>query len=266
MELFILLVFVFGGSFLNVLISRYPKMIEGQWQEALKEEGYIKEVDPKYQVDLNYPPSNCYHCGERIPWYRLIPLVGYLLNFGRSSCCGQPIPVRYILVEMVSILSSFAVYFLYGFTVETVILLASLFVLLSLFYIDYEEMYLPDSLVVSFGLMGLVYVDLTGSAEIVSETIFYCALFYFGSSLLVSLYEKCRGVGEMLGRGDIKLLTAMFVYMSFEEFGWVLLSASLVHIAINYSQPKEVKPFGPWIILSFVGCMAYKHMDSLVIF
>jgi len=66
--------------------------------------------------------SKCPNCGVMIPWYQNIPIVSWLVLRGKASCCGEPISIRYPLVEI-----SFAVFgallcWLAGFVVAGVIM------------------------------------------------------------------------------------------------------------------------------------------------
>lgn len=67
------------GSFLNVVAYRLPR-----------------------GMSLSHPPSHCPHCGLPISWRDNVPVFGWLLLRGRGRCCGQPISVRYPLVELVT--------------------------------------------------------------------------------------------------------------------------------------------------------------------
>lgn len=71
--------FAFGfviGSFLNVCIYRIPK-----------------------KMSLISPRSACPHCGEAIRWYDNIPLISYLLLYGRCRYCKRRISPIYPIVE-----------------------------------------------------------------------------------------------------------------------------------------------------------------------
>jgi len=64
------------ASFLNVVAWRVPRG-----------ESVVK------------PPSHCPHCGHRLGWADLVPVVSYLLLRGRCRYCGASVPVRYTVVE-----------------------------------------------------------------------------------------------------------------------------------------------------------------------
>ena len=71
------------GSFLNVLIYRLPS-----------EENWISKR------------SACRMCGIRIPLYRNIPLLSFIIQRGKCHNCGGKINYQYPLVELIIGLSA----------------------------------------------------------------------------------------------------------------------------------------------------------------
>ncbi|MDQ1403897.1 MAG: leader peptidase (prepilin peptidase) / N-methyltransferase, partial [Actinomycetota bacterium] len=67
------------GSFLNVVIHRVPK-----------KESVIR------------PRSRCPSCGTQLAERDNIPVVSWILLRGRCRTCGEPISVRYPLVELLT--------------------------------------------------------------------------------------------------------------------------------------------------------------------
>jgi leader peptidase (prepilin peptidase)/N-methyltransferase len=43
--------------------------------------------------------SHCPGCGAMVPGYRNVPVVSFLLQRGRASCCGGRLARRYLLLE-----------------------------------------------------------------------------------------------------------------------------------------------------------------------
>src|SRR6266404_6329577 len=76
-----LLAFLAGlllGSFLNVCIYRLPR-----------------------DLSVASPPrSFCPACEKTIAWYDNIPVLSYLLLGARCRHCREPIPPRYLIVEL----------------------------------------------------------------------------------------------------------------------------------------------------------------------
>ena len=78
--LWVILFFIWGsmvGSFLNVCIHRMP-------------------------LDLSVvrPRSHCPKCNYSIPWFLNIPIITWISLRGKCKNCGEPISIRYLLVEV----------------------------------------------------------------------------------------------------------------------------------------------------------------------
>jgi leader peptidase (prepilin peptidase)/N-methyltransferase len=115
------------GSFLNVCIHRLPK---GE--------------------SVITPASRC-ACGQPIPFWLNIPLVGWLLLRGRARCCGTKISVRYPLVELITALGFVAAWTMLppAKAVAACVLLPLLIVLAGC---DLDDMLVPDA--PNFALIG----------------------------------------------------------------------------------------------------------------
>src|SRR5580700_9889074 len=91
--------FLFGliiGSFLNVCILRIPA-----------------------DKSIVLPASSCTKCGKAIAPYDNIPVLSWLFLGGKCRHCKTKISVMYPAVELLTGLLFLAVYYAYGFSVET---------------------------------------------------------------------------------------------------------------------------------------------------
>jgi leader peptidase (prepilin peptidase)/N-methyltransferase len=77
------------GSFLNVVIWRLP--------HRGREVVYLKKTG---RMTLSWPPSHCPMCDRPIAWYQNIPVLSYVVLRGKCAGCRVPIPIRYPLVEL----------------------------------------------------------------------------------------------------------------------------------------------------------------------
>ncbi len=152
--LFYLTVILFSlavGSFLNVVIYRFPKMLEQSWyaecREFLSEELVnvpAKEISP---ITLSTPSSSCPHCQHKIRFYENIPLISWLVLRGKCSSCKSAISPRYPLVELATALLSIVVAHHYGVSMTTFWVLLLTWSLIALTLIDFDHMLLPDQIV-----------------------------------------------------------------------------------------------------------------------
>ena len=83
MEIYIyIMLFIFGsviGSFLNVLAMRLSN-----------------------NESILWPRSHCHNCQHKLRWYELIPVISYVIQKGKSRCCGTNIPISYLIIEVVT--------------------------------------------------------------------------------------------------------------------------------------------------------------------
>lgn len=91
------------GSFLNVVIWRYPIMLRQQMAEF---HGEMSSAQSK--ISLALPRSHCPHCQQTIRVRDNIPLLSWLMLKGRCRDCQAKISKRYPLVELLTALAFFA--------------------------------------------------------------------------------------------------------------------------------------------------------------
>ena len=127
------------GSFLNVVIRRYPVMLRQQIAEF---QGETQNVPPG--INLIRPRSHCPHCRKSIRIRDNIPLISWLILKGRCSDCHGKISLRYPLVELLTALSFLLAGIVWpdsGWGVAVMILSAWL---IAASFIDLEHQWLPD--------------------------------------------------------------------------------------------------------------------------
>ncbi len=214
------------GSFLNVLIYRLP-------------------IDEP----ITYPPSHCPQCHTPLKPQDLIPVLSWIRLRGRCAYCGEPIALRYPLVEILTTVS-FAVAWLSFGSILTAIKMAVLFALLiAIAFIDLDHQIIPDVLVLSIFLWGLFW-------QIVMAPISWWQAaggFLLGGGILFLTAVISRGG---MGGGDIKLLAAAGFILGPVQTGIALfvsvLIGSVVGIVLivkKIRKRKEYIPFGPFLAL-----------------
>ncbi len=144
-----------GGSFLNVLIHRLPRMAE---RRMLRESGAPPSEWPGGSASYNLflPGSHCPACDCPIPPYRNIPLLSWLLQRGRAACCGTSIPLRYWLVEVLSLCLALGAWWCYDSTFTGALAFFALALLLALGAMALEGQRIPRDLLYFFLWGGLL--------------------------------------------------------------------------------------------------------------
>lgn len=208
------------GSFLNVCIYRLPR-----------------------DLSVVRPRSHCPGCEKQIAWYDNIPVLSYLLLRGRCRHCGERIPLRYLVVELVTAAAFAVCVAKLGFTWPAVKFAALSAILIALIASDLEERILPDEFtlggtvlgialsgvvpldpgIASFLLYGLVGSRWSSAVESVTGAVLASGLIWG----FASLYGKLRK-RDVLGLGDVKMIAMLGAFLGLEEALLILCVAGFV--------------------------------------
>lgn len=233
------------GSFLNVVIHRYP-----------------------LEQSIVFPPSHCPECRTPIRWYDNVPLLSYLVLRGRCRSCRAPISPRYPLVELANALFYLAIFLNTGPTPAFLLIAAFVSLTILLIYIDADIQILPDVIDlpgivvgVAIGALGIgaMYPQLVLSASIVDAL----AGALTGAAVIIAViaaYWLIRRV-EGMGQGDIKMLAMIGAALGWRAVPGVLLLASVcgaligVPLALRSTRGMRLPlPFG--VFLGFAALAA----------
>ena len=229
------------GSFYNVCIHRY---VTGE--------------------SILFPPSHCPHCRGRLRFWELVPVLSYLWLRGQCARCGQPIHIRYPLVELLSGLAAGLLAWRYGPTPAFGVYLAFTGLLIVASGIDIDCFILPDRITLGGALavpaaiwgLGMDWSDVLLGAALGGGTFF---------AVLVA-FRRLRGVDGM-GLGDVKLMLLLGALCGPIGLPLVTLvggvSALVAFLFIALFSPREAPlrempiPFGPFLSLgAFVQIVA----------
>ncbi len=243
------------GSFLNVVIHRLPIMLEREWGEqctSLQGDAPDQAASAAQgRYDLLVPRSACPHCAHLIRWYENLPVLSYLWLRGRCSGCGQPIGLRYPVVELAGGLLAGLAAWQFGFTVQAVAILL-LWALLALTVIDLDTHLLPDRITQPLLWAGLL-VNLQGVFVPLEDALIGAVAGYLILWLVYHAFRLATGK-EGMGYGDFKLLAALGAWLGWQMLPLTILAASLsgalVGVAMillaGHDRARPI-PFGPWL-------------------
>ncbi|MEN9217951.1 MAG: A24 family peptidase [Gloeomargarita sp. DG_2_bins_126] len=225
------------GSFLNVVVYRLPR-----------------------GLSLWHPPSHCPHCHTRLrPWDN-VPVLGWLWLGGRCRYCGAGISPRYPLVEAATagwfVLAGWR--FESGWALLGALVLGSW--LLALALIDQDTLTLPESLLQSGLVLGLIWQCFQGWPGILGGV--------WGMVVGLWLLDGIGWVASLLlgqtalGGGDPKLAALLGVWLHWQSLLVALLVAVCTGAAVGVGgrltgrlQPGQPMPFGPFLALG--GAVAW---------
>lgn len=235
------------GSFLNVCILRIP---EGTFFSDSR--------------------SVCPACGKTIPWYHNLPLLSFLLLWGKAACCGARISWQYPIVELMGGVFAIILYWSFPFvslggpslyTIDGLELLrfvhASIFsyLLLICAFVDLRLMIIPD--VISLPMVGFVPLVVFLHPELDWRSAAIGVLVGGGALYVIAwiYWLARREIG--LGMGDVKLLAAIGGWLGYQAILPTIFIGSMVGavvgiVAIVFVKRLTLKsaiPFGPFLVL-----------------
>ena len=198
--------------------------------------------------------SRCDHCGEQLKFKNLIPILSFLMQKGKSTCCNKKLSYKYLISEIG--LASFFMVCLYFDNLTTVGLLFPALLLVALIDEKFKEIPLVLNIYV------LLWISLNSN---IGENLMASALV---GLFLLSLYwgylflRKTEGIGL----GDVILLTSISLYYGLPEiFNLITISACLLLLKIIISQKyKEQHAFGSWIVLTFGAFILFQEFYGFV--
>ncbi len=227
------LVGLLSGSFLSVLLDRWP-----HWRGVATGR------------------SQCPQCHHALAWFDLVPLVSWLMLGGKCHYCHAPIAKLYPVLEltMAGVLGLYA--FRYGvpslwYGIDYLVL----FALVSLFFFDLKHRVLPDVI--------LLPLFIVAGARLVTQRPDQLVNTFATGALLAGflglLYLVSRG--RWLGLGDVKLAFVIGVLFGYPVAVGVTLiaiwSGAFVGVALILAKRANMQtalPFGSfWVATAIVA-------------
>ncbi|MBU2115167.1 MAG: A24 family peptidase [Gammaproteobacteria bacterium] len=243
------------GSFLNVVIYRLPKMMENEWQQEYQQ--YFAPDDtsaaPVATFNLAVPRSACPHCHAPVQARDNIPLLSWLWLKGKCRHCSAPISARYPVVELLTAVLSATVAWQFGFGVLAAVVIITTWLLIALTFIDIDKMLLPDQLTLPLLWLALLF-SLSDSALVNAEqAIVGAAAGYLSLWSVYWLFKLLTGK-EGMGYGDFKLLAVFGALLGWQQLPLIILLSScvgavtgIILLSVQGKDKTTPIPFGPYI-------------------
>lgn len=230
--LFLALVGLALGSFLNVTIDRLPR---GE--------------------SLIRPPSRCDACHHRLGLLDLVPIVSYVWLLGRCRYCDYRIPYRSPLVEAVTAVGCAFIGYQYGLTPVSAVLVLYLTTIIHLILVELEHSLILNSVIVTALVIVLATLPFSPLGHNLG----------LGETYLHSLAGAGAGIGIMLliyplskgriGAGKVKLAALLGAMLGFPHIiaglavglvGVGLLAAAL--LVLKSRGHSDAIPLGPMLL------------------
>jgi len=249
---------IFGmivGSFLNVVIFRYPKQLKHEWTVQSRAWLELEPLAGDAPPGIVRPPSHCGHCGESVKPWQNIPIISFLVLGAKCAACKTPISWRYPLVELLTGVLSAVVVYTFGWSLASLFGLILTWVLVALTFIDFDHQLLPDDIVLPTLWLGLGLSLMPVFADIRSALIGAIAG-YMAFWLVFQVFLRLTGK-EGMGYGDFKLLSLLGAWLGWQYLPQIILISTLIGTAVGLvlmvkrraGSDTEI-PFGPYIALA----------------
>lgn len=239
---------VFGlvlGSFLNVVICRLPNGLRSFFNTTF---------------------SRCPHCDCRICWYENIPVLSWLLLLrGRCRNCRAKISIQYPLVELITAIAALCLVLKDGPSLTFLSDLTLCALLITAAMIDTNRLQVPDSILVTGIILGVLFALVTPLPGWRSAVIGILSGFFI-PLIFISLYEVVRGK-TLMGGGDIKLLGMIGAFLGWKPLGAVIFYASFsgcIFTLLMLLRGRGTKiPFAPFLAAGSILLVFYPQAITL---
>lgn len=229
----IIFIFIIGltiGSFLNVCIYRIPN-----------------------NLSIAYPASHCTSCNHNLSFLDLVPLFSYIFLGGKCRYCKAKFSIRYPLLEFFTGILFVLVYINTSDIYITLkfCILASYLLVVSMIDLDTMEIY--DSINIVGAILAVPFLF---RGDVIDNFVKYGlgGLLGIGIILLIIVLTKgAMGTGDMIFLGVIGLYVGYPIIIMVFILSTVLASiVSIILIILKIKNKKDYIPFGP-----FIGAAAF---------
>ena len=229
--IFIFLLGLVIGSFLNVCIYRIPR-----------------------EESILYPPSHCGSCNHKLGSLDLFPVFSYIFLKGKCRYCKDKISIRYPTIEILNAIVYLLIYFKFGLSIITIkyCILASLLIVIGT--IDYDTQFVYTSTIICGGIIGIIFI--------IIQAILYNSRFLnlllgglVGFGIIGLIVVLTRGMGE----GDIEIATVCGLFLGVEGillglFLSIVIGgiSGIIILTLKLKKAKDKMAFGHFIA---IGCL-----------
>jgi leader peptidase (prepilin peptidase) / N-methyltransferase len=225
------------GSFLNVVVYRLPR-----------------------HESVVSPPSHCPSCGTPVRPYDNIPILSWMLLRGHCRGCGEPISVRYPLVEALTAALCVGAVLTHTSAAGIALSVALILLVVPAALIDLEHRIIPNKIT---GLGAVLALAIGLALDPAGEPERLIAAAAAGGFLLVAALAYPAG----MGMGDVKLAGMMGLFLG-ASVAPALLVALLSGVTLGFvviarkgaqAGRRTAIPFGPFLALGALVAVFVGH-------
>ncbi len=246
LTVFIGLIGLAMGSFMNVLIIRVPK-----------------------GISIVKPSSYCPQCMEDLSWKDNIPLLSYIFLHGKCRYCKKSIPVMYPLTELVTALLFIVLYLKFGLEIEFFKYIIFMFLVLVISFTDiytsvddYETGMIPTVYIAAGIFAGVIFAIIEGYLPYYLAGISAGYLVLFFPAYLYAKIRKKEGMGE----GDFMFFAMIGAFtglgsipaiLTFSAFFGIITGLIIILFTKDSNYPI---PFAPMLGVSAIIYLFFEEL------
>ena len=229
---------------LNALFTGYMLAILSSW---------LKSSFDNYQLKNRslLARSKCDHCGKKLKWFNLFPILSYLFQGGTSTCCKKKVSQNYLYIESFTFLIG-CIFVFFEFSLSSILLIPFLVILV---FLDEKYQEIP----IWLNALILLIVSLS-KKNLDPIMLLNAGIIFLGLIIIYWLYKFFRK-REGLGLGDIILIFSLSLYLEIPTiFLLISMSAALLIVKIIFSKDYN-KPhaFGSWLSGCLIGFILFQE-------
>ena len=217
-----------------------------------------------YNISVVKGRSYCLSCNKQIRWFDNIPLLSFIFLKAKCRHCSAQIDLNYFIVELISALNFVLIFYLFGFSLTTILFFILSICFIIIIFIDMKHFIIPNELTFTLMVIGFIksfdpylnqYLFPNYLNSLIGGVMGYSIIWF-----IIFAYKKLRNK-EGMGLGDAKLLSAIGFWFGWISIPFILFFSSFVALIfaipglLNKSKNMSSSiPYGPYLVL---GCVLY---------
>lgn len=210
--------------------------------------------------------SFCPRCRHKLNWYDLIPIGSYLLLWGKCRYCHSPIPLRYLVVELIMAAGAAGVASSQLSVISALVLIGILWLTVIIAFMDWETRLVSEAMVAGWAVLVISYQLSAGQLSLISSLVGLVV----GAGLIGGIWAGSRG--KAMGFGDVEIAAVVGWWLGWPQILpglWTAFVAGAgVGLALLVSHQARLKSqiaFGPFLVAgAWMGFLWGDKMMRLV--
>jgi prepilin signal peptidase PulO-like enzyme (type II secretory pathway) len=217
---------------------------------------------------LIFTRSKCTNCQVSLKAINLIPIISWIIQFGKCTKCHAKISIRYPLIEISFLAMFLLVYFILNKEINNKMLLylAISSMLFAMIIVDLEHYFIPDIMQYLLTIfVGLLVVFNNDNFSLINSLANGFVYVIFGIGLWLFFYYA--GGIEAIGIDDLKFFFIAGILLSLQNFIAFMMITGIIGAIFGLAWQKikkdETFPFAPAMCMSTLICLFFGDLIKI---